>query len=73
MHKLILSTLSMLALLIYPLSLSTQNSCSLSLDVNDIAGNQAVTSLNVSADQVVAIQIFGTGIQNANGLNARFE
>ncbi len=27
----------------------------------------------MSADQVVAIQIFGTGIQNANGLAARFE
>ena len=73
MRNLILSTLSTLALLIYPLSLSAQNSFSLSLDVNSAAGDQAVTSLNVSADQVVAIQIFGTGIQNANGLAARFE
>ena len=68
-----LSILSILALLVYPLSLSAQNSFSLSLDVNNTAGNQAVTSVNVSADQVVAIQIFGTGIQNANGLAARFE
>ena len=67
------SILSILALLIYPLSLSAQNSFSLSLDVNGAAGDQAVTSLNVSADQVVAIQIFGTGIQNANGLAVRFE
>ena len=74
MYKRILSTLSTLALfLIHPLSLSAQNSFSLSLDVNGAAGDQAVTSLNVSADQVVAIQIFGKDIQNANGLAARFE
>ncbi len=73
MRNLILSTLSTLALLIHPLSLSAQNSFSLSLDINDTAGDQAVTSLNVSADQVVAIQIFGTDIQNANGLAVRFE
>ena len=57
----------------YPLSLSAQNSFSLSLDVNGAAGDQAVTSLNMSTDQIVTIQIFGTGIQNANGLAARFE
>ncbi len=73
MRNLILSILSTLVLLLYPVSLSAQNSFSLSLDVNDIAGNQAVTSVNVSANQVIAIQIFGTGIQNANGLAARFE
>ncbi len=73
MHKLILSTLSILALLMSPLSLSAQNSFSVSLDVNGAAGDQAVTSLNMSTDQVIAIQIFGTGIQNANGLAARFE
>ena len=73
MRKLILSTLSTLALLIYPLYLSAQNSFSVSLDVNGAAGDQAVTSLNVSADQIVAIQIFGKDIQNANGLAVRFE
>ena len=73
MRNMILSILSILALLVYPLSLSAQNSFSLSLDVNNTAGNQAVTSVNVSADRVVAIQIFVTGIQNANGLAARFE
>ena len=73
MRKLILSTLSTLALLIYPLSLSAQNNFSLSLDVDDAVGDQAVTSLNVSADQVVAIQIFGKDIQNAIGLAVRFE
>ena len=73
MRNLILSTLSTLALLIHPLSLSAQNSFSISLDVDGAAGDQAVTSLNVSADQVVAIQIFGKDIQNANGLAVRFE
>ena len=73
MRNLILSTLSTIALLIYPLSLSAQNSFSVSLDVNGAAGDQAVTSLNVSADQVVTIQIFGKDIQNANGISIRFE
>ena len=73
MRNMILSILPILALLIYPLSLSAQNSFSVSVDVNGAAGDQAVTSVNMSADQVIAIQIFGTGIQNANGLNARFE
>ena len=73
MRNIVLSILSILALLMYPLSLLAQNSFSLSLDVNGTAGDQAVTSLNMSADQIVAIQIFGTGIQNANGLAVRFE
>ena len=73
MRNLVLSTLSILAFLIYPLSLSAQNSFSLSLDVDGATGDQAVTSLNTSADQVIAIQIFGKDIQNANGLAVRFE
>ena len=73
MHKRILFILSTLALLIHPLSLSAQNSFSVSVDINSAAGDQAVTSINVSADQVVAIQIFGKDIQNANGLAVRFE
>ena len=73
MRNLILSTLSTLALLIYPLSLSAQNSFSLSLDVDGAAGDQAVTSLNTSADQVIAIEIFGKDIQNASGVSIRFE
>ena len=62
-----------LVLLIYPMSLSSQNNFSLSLDANGASGNQASTSLNTSADQVVSIQIFGTNIQNAKSLSARFE
>ena len=73
MRNLILSTLSTLALLIHPLSLLAQNSFSVSLDVDGAAGDQAITSGNVSADQVVAIQIFGRDIQNAIGLAVRFE
>ncbi|MDE0554338.1 MAG: leucine-rich repeat domain-containing protein, partial [Candidatus Poribacteria bacterium] len=52
---------------------STPANFSLSLDVDGSAGDQAVTSANVSADEIVAIQIFGTDIQNANGLSVRFE
>ena len=73
MLNLILSTLSILALLIPPLSLSAQNSFSVSLDVDGAAGDQAITSGNVSADQIIAIQIFGKNIQNAVGLAVRFE
>ena len=73
MRKRILSILSTLALMIYPLSVSAQSSFSLSLDVDSAAGDQSVTSLNTSADQVIAIQIFGTNIQNANALAVRFE
>ncbi len=57
MRNLILSTLLTLALLIYSLSLLAQNSFSLSQDVDGRAGDQAVTSLNVSANETVAIQI----------------
>ena len=71
MRNLILPTLSILALLIYPLSLSAQNSFSLSLDVDGSAGDQTVTSLNTAPNQVVAIEIFGKDIQNANGLAVR--
>ncbi len=73
MRNLILSILSILALLIHPLSLLAQNSFSVSLDVDGAAGDQAITSINVSADQAVAIQIFGKDIQNAVGLAVRFE
>ena len=47
-----------IALLICPLSLSSQSRFSLSLYVNSAAGGQAVLSVNVSPDEVVAIQIF---------------
>ncbi len=73
MRNLVLFTLSTLALLIHPLSLLAQSSFSISLDVNSATGDQAATSVNVSADEVVAIQIFGKDIQNANGLAVRFE
>ena len=60
-------------LLIYPLSLSSQNNFSLSLDANDAVGDQAVTTLSTSPNQVVSIQVFSTNIQNASVLSARFE
>ena len=69
----LISQTFVLVLLIYPLSLSAQNSFSLSLDVNSATGDQAVTSLNTSANQVIAIEIFGNNIQNAISLGVRFE
>ena len=62
-----------IALLIHPLSLSSQNSFSLSLDVDGTAGDQGDTSLNVSPERVVSIQIFGSDLQGATGISARFE
>ena len=62
-----------LALLVHPLPLGSQNSFSLSLDANRAAGDQGVTSVTTSASQEISIQIFGTNIQNAIGISARFE
>ena len=46
---------------------------SLSLDGNTAAGDQAVTTLDVSPGSVVSIQVFGKDIRDANGISARFE
>ncbi len=46
---------------------------SLSLDGNTAAGDQAVTTLDVSPGSVVSIQVFGKDIQEAIGVSARFE
>ena len=52
---------------------ATQTTFSLSLDANSAAGDQAVTSINISTDTVISIQIFGQNVRNANGLAVRFE
>lgn len=74
MRKLILSTLSILALLIHPLSLSAQNTFSLSLDVDSAAGNQAVTS-NTDGEDTASLPDFdddGTvGVSDFLNLYAR--
>ena len=59
--------------LIHPLSLSSQNSFSLSLDVDGTAGDQGGTSLNISPEKMVSIQIFGSDLQGATGVSPRFE
>ena len=46
---------------------------SLSLDGDDTAGDQAVTTLDVAPGAVATIQVFGTGIRQATGISARFE
>ena len=69
----LVSLLSFL-LLLFPWPLSSQmNSFSLSLDLDESEGNQAIHSRAVPFDHVVSIQIFGTDIQNAIGVFARFE
>ena len=50
MRNLILFTLFTLAFLIHPLFLPAQNSFSFSIDANTAAGDQAITSVNVSPD-----------------------
>ena len=62
-----------IAFLIYPLSLASQGTFSISLDANSAAGDQAVMSVNTSADQDVSIQVFGSNVQNANSFGLRFE
>ena len=73
MRNLILSTLSTIALLTCPLSLSSQSSFSLSLDLDNSPDDQALATLIASPDQVIAIQVFGRDIQNATGISPRFE
>ena len=69
----LVSLLSFLILL-FPRPLSSQmNSFSLSMDMDESEGNQAIHSRAVPSNQVVFIQIFGTDIQNAIGVFARFE
>ena len=69
----IASVLSLL-LLISPWSPSTQTSSfSLALDLDDSEGDQGVSSLDVSPDQVVSVQIFGSDIQGVSSLSARIE
>ncbi|MYC14275.1 MAG: hypothetical protein F4Y39_11165 [Gemmatimonadetes bacterium] len=69
----LVSLLSFLILL-FPQPLSSQmSSFSLSMDLNESEGNQAIHARAVPSNQVVFIQIFGTDIQNAIGVFARFE
>ena len=71
-----LGAISLLSLLLFisPWSPATQpGGFSLALDLDDSEGDQAVSSLAVSPDQVVPIQIFGSDIQDASSLSARIE
>ena len=55
MYNLILSTLSTLALLMHPLSLSAQNSVSLLPNMDGSAGDKVVVSVNMYDDGIVVI------------------
>ena len=52
---------------------SSQDAFSLSLDGDVTAGDQAVTSLDISPGAVVSLQVFGENIQDAEGFSIRFE
>ena len=51
----------------------TSTNFSLSLDADDAPGDQAVASVEVHPDSVVAIQVFGAQIQNITSIRLRFE
>ena len=72
MRNLILQTF-LFAFLIYPLSLSSQNSFSLSVDVDSTPGDQAVSSRDVFPNRTAPIQIFATDIASASTISLRFE
>ena len=55
------------------LGVSSRATFSLSLDGDGAAGDQAITSLDVSPGSVVSIQVFGKDIQGATGVSMRFE
>ena len=55
------------------LDVPSQDVFSLSLDGDGAAGDQAITSLDVSPGSVVSIQVFGKDIQDAIGVSVRFE
>ncbi len=52
---------------------SSQATFSLSLDGDSTAGDQAVTSLDVSPGSVVSLQVFGNNIQDVEGFSILFE
>ena len=62
-----------LVLFAFTRSPSTQpGGYTLALDLDDAAGDQAVSSLDLLPDQPFSIQVFATDILNATGISARF-
>ena len=60
-----------IALLLSPLSLSSQNSFSLSADVDGAAGDQGVTAVEVSPETTVSIQVYASDVSQAQGVSIR--
>ena len=58
---------------IMPQPLPAQSPFSLSPDLDGVEGDQGVTSLDVSAEDIVSIQIFGDDIQGATGVSMLFQ
>ena len=64
-------TILSIALLLSPLSLSSQNSFSLSADVDGAAGDQGVTAVEVSPETTVSIQVYASDVSQAQGVSIR--
>ncbi len=58
---------------ICPQPVSSQGPFSLSPDLDGADGDQAATSLEVSAEDIVSIQVFGDDIQGATAVSMRFQ
>ena len=67
-----LTTFITFTLLFRALAVDAQN-FSLSLDADSSVGDQEAASVTTSADRIVAIQIFGSGINFANGISVYLE
>lgn len=60
-----------IALTLFPPPVSSQESFSLSADVDDAAGNQGATTAEVSREAAVSIQVFAGNVGQAQGLLIR--
>ena len=60
-----------IGLLLFPLSVLSQESFSLSADVDGAAGDQGVTAVEVSTEATVSIQVFANDVSQAQGISIR--
>ncbi|MDE2890608.1 MAG: hypothetical protein OXR72_20600 [Gemmatimonadota bacterium] len=61
-----------IAIMFSPQSAASQTSFSLSADVDGAAGDQGVTSVDMSPEETVAFQVFVDGVSQAQGVEIRF-
>ena len=61
-----------IVLSLYPLPVASQETFSISADVDGTAGDQRVTTAEVSPEAAVSIQIFGNNLSQSQGVSVRF-